>query len=97
MSDECNELRARAEKAEANLASTQIAWENWKVFHSTTRLEVELETARADAARYRFLKAHYASEGPDGDVHIHYACDFDRFNDLDGSIDAEIRRAVTRV
>ena len=37
----------RADKAQAELANLQVAFNDWKVFHSTARLEADLAAARA--------------------------------------------------
>lgn len=37
----------RANKAQAELANLQVAFNDWKVFHSTARLEADLAAARA--------------------------------------------------
>ncbi len=41
--NEINRLRAERDDVRAELSNLQIAFNDWKVFHSTVRLEVEIE------------------------------------------------------
>lgn len=53
---EIERLRADRDDVRAELTNLQIAFNDWKVTHSTVRLEVEIERLRADAERYRWLR-----------------------------------------
>ena len=54
----------------------------------------DIEALRADAERYRHLRAKHVVESPnDGELCIHYVCDFDHYNDPDASIDAALAQA----
>jgi hypothetical protein len=55
------------------------------------KLEQDLAECKKDAERYQFLKANYVDEGHDGDLQIHFRCDFCHYNDIDGSIDAAMK------
>jgi hypothetical protein len=44
--DTIEQLRAERNTAQANLASTQIAWENWRVTHSTASKDMEIQLLR---------------------------------------------------
>lgn len=44
--DEIERLRAERNTAQANLASMQIGWENWRVTHSTAFKDTEIERLR---------------------------------------------------
>lgn len=51
----------------------------------------ERDALAKDAARYRFLRTkHVVETMNDGELCIHYACDFEHYNDPDASIDAAL-------
>jgi hypothetical protein len=54
----------------------------------TSDLRAERDALKADAERYRWLKANAVREKNLGDKCIEYHCDFEHWNDLDASIDA---------
>jgi predicted RNase H-like nuclease (RuvC/YqgF family) len=56
--------------------------------HEIERLRAERDALKADAERYRWLKANAVREKNLGDKCIEYHCDFEHWNDLDASIDA---------
>lgn len=49
--NEVNRLRAERDEFRAELTNLQVAFNDWKVFHSTVRLEVEIERLRAALER----------------------------------------------
>ncbi len=49
-------LKTENERLAAELANLQIAFNDWKVMHSTVRLELENERLRGDAERYQWLR-----------------------------------------
>jgi hypothetical protein len=53
---ELDRLRAERDDKASELACLRVAFNDWKVFHSTVRLEVENQILREDAARYRWLR-----------------------------------------
>ncbi len=57
----------RADKAQAELANLQVAFNDWKVFHSTARLEADLAAARAllAEARESWIKVGYGASHED--------------------------------
>ena len=52
----------RANKAQAELANLQVAFNDWKVFHSTARLEADLAAARALLVEARVWLGDYAPD-----------------------------------
>lgn len=61
MADAIDALRQERDTAIANLANLQIAFNDWKVFHSTTRLEVENEQLRALLREARPAVSYFAA------------------------------------
>ena len=59
---EIERLRADRDDVRAELTNLQIAFNDWKVTHSTVRLEVEIERLRADkrelTAQLRYIRTH---------------------------------------
>ena len=71
---EIERLTAERDRKAAELANLQVAFNDWKVLHSTTRLEVEVQrlTAEREEARAErdalanVLPGHYYMDPPDG-------------------------------
>ncbi len=64
---ELDAMRQERDAALADLANLQIAFNDWKVFHSTTRLEIENEVLRALLwkARSDWIKVGYGASHED--------------------------------
>jgi hypothetical protein len=69
--EEIEQLRAERNTAQANLASFQIAWENWRVTHSTAFKDTEIQRLREEIEAEREACAKVCDEigGRDSDSH----------------------------
>jgi hypothetical protein len=69
--EEIKQLRAERNTAQANLASIQIGWENWRVTHSTAFKDTEIQRLREEIEAEREACAKVCDEigGRDSDSH----------------------------
>jgi hypothetical protein len=78
--------RLRAENAELRALRADFA-------HRNAELWERAEQDRANAERYRWLKANAVREKKLGDKYIEFHCDFESWNDIDAAIDKAIKEA----
>lgn len=94
------ERHAAALRTLENLGYTNAGGLFWKPpigkapnFDLIDALRAEVEALRADALRYRHLKAHNVSENDDGEKCVYFWCDFEHYDDVDAAIDAAMGAA----